>query len=401
MEIGVMGPIGESGSLMLRINRNCPWNRCAFCPVYKRLRFSPRSAEEIRADIDCAAQVWGLLDDASWSMGLGGRITDAVLRNVVRDRPDIYGTGGVDVTPGQLCALNTLRNVAVWVRHGACRVFLQDADALAMNPDDLADILTHLKLRFPATETITAYSRSKTCARRSPDDLRALHDCGLTLCLTGVESGSDAVLAFMDKGVAACEHVDALCRLREAGIRAAAFVMPGLGGRNKGHEAHMEETVRVLNAGRPSEVRVRSLAVVGGSPLMDLVRSCRFLPPTEEQMIGEIGQLIEGINYECDLETLQMTNTLFSFKGSIAQARESLLPAIGAFTALPGHQQAQVLLERCVTGGYVDCVRSWGLYDESIGQAIHAAEASIQKGDADALEKTNRALRLIKSKGIP
>gem|GEM_PF-5720085 len=55
---------------MLRVNRNCPWNRRLFCPVYKCTRFSRRTPGEIISHIDSAARVWGLLDAASWSMGL-------------------------------------------------------------------------------------------------------------------------------------------------------------------------------------------------------------------------------------------------------------------------------------------------------------------------------------------
>ncbi|MBI4720669.1 MAG: hypothetical protein HY770_05530 [Chitinivibrionia bacterium] len=36
----------------MRVSRNCPWNRCSFCPVYKSEKFSVRSAANIKKDID-------------------------------------------------------------------------------------------------------------------------------------------------------------------------------------------------------------------------------------------------------------------------------------------------------------------------------------------------------------
>jgi radical SAM superfamily enzyme YgiQ (UPF0313 family) len=34
-ETGPIRPPSEAYSILLRVTRNCPWNQCAFCPVYK------------------------------------------------------------------------------------------------------------------------------------------------------------------------------------------------------------------------------------------------------------------------------------------------------------------------------------------------------------------------------
>src|SRR5450759_2850913 len=46
---------GGSGSLLLRVSENCPWNRCTFCEMYKGQRFVYRPVAEITADIDRVA----------------------------------------------------------------------------------------------------------------------------------------------------------------------------------------------------------------------------------------------------------------------------------------------------------------------------------------------------------
>ncbi len=51
-EQGPIRPPSEAGSLLIRITRNCPWNRCAFCPVYKGSKFSLRPVEHVLMDID-------------------------------------------------------------------------------------------------------------------------------------------------------------------------------------------------------------------------------------------------------------------------------------------------------------------------------------------------------------
>ncbi len=397
MDLGPMGPIGEGGSLLLRINRYCPWNRCLFCPVYKGQPFSPRTADEIRSDIDAAARTWSLLDEASWATGLGGKVSGEVVRRVIRENPKVYGGGPTRAVP----VIHALNNVANWLRHGARSVFLQDADALAMNPGALAGVLRYLKERFPSVDTVTAYARAKTCSRRSAHDLAALCEGGLTRCLVGIESGSDAVLAFMHKGITAAEHVDGCLRLKDAGLRVAAFVMPGLGGRNHGLGDHMDRTIHVLNLIRPEEVRVRSLAVIEGSPLHDRVESGDFVPPTEEQMIDEIGRLIEGIGFDCDLETLQMTNFLFAFRGPLSGSREALLSGIARFKTLQVHERARILVDRCIDGGYLDFAMARGGHDKRIGLALADVRRSIDHASCDAMEKADMALSLVKSKGIP
>ena len=51
-EQGPIRPPSEAGSLLIRITRNCPWNRCTFCPVYKGTKFSLRPVDHVLMDID-------------------------------------------------------------------------------------------------------------------------------------------------------------------------------------------------------------------------------------------------------------------------------------------------------------------------------------------------------------
>src|SRR5512147_2525596 len=51
-EQGPIRPPSEAGSLLLRVMRNCSWNHCTFCPVYKGRSFSRRPADHLRRDID-------------------------------------------------------------------------------------------------------------------------------------------------------------------------------------------------------------------------------------------------------------------------------------------------------------------------------------------------------------
>ena len=55
-EQGPIRPPSEAHSLLVRAIRNCTWNRCTFCPVYKGTKSSLRPVEEVLADVDAMAE---------------------------------------------------------------------------------------------------------------------------------------------------------------------------------------------------------------------------------------------------------------------------------------------------------------------------------------------------------
>ena len=274
-----MGPIrppseGRDHSLLIRATRNCSWNRCRFCPVYKGRKFEYRSVAEIKEDIDVARALAGELKAASWRLGLGGRIDRAVLGAIVNGNPGLYGGDSPDPAGVELCA-GSLVNVANWLASGGRTAFLQDADTLIMRVPELLEVLKHLKGSFPSIERITSYARAKTASRRSLAELKELHDAGLSRLHIGLESGSDEVLQYMEKGVTAEEHIRGGRAVVEAGISLSEYVMPGLGGK-RWSENHALESARVLNAIAPDFIRLRSLGVRKNTPLHEQIGKCRF-----------------------------------------------------------------------------------------------------------------------------
>ena len=134
-----------------------------------------------------------------------------------------------------------------------------------MNQKDLLEVLCYLRASFPTVDSVTCYARSRTCARRSVEELCEPHYAGLAWAFVGIESGCDEVLDYMRKGAKRTEHIAGGVKLKESGISMAAFVMTGLAGRQKEFAGkHIAETIRVLNEVQPNEVRVRSLGDHGG-----------------------------------------------------------------------------------------------------------------------------------------
>lgn len=402
MDAGPMGPIGEGEALILRMTRNCPWNRCLFCPTYKGEKFSYRSIQEIKGDIDTVKRIVELLKSTSWELGFGGIINREVIQEVVRAHPEIYGRNPYHITHENYLALLSLDNVLNWFLHGSKRVFLQDADTLIMKPKELIESLKYLKKNFPTITTITSYARSRTCAQRSLEELKELNEAGLSSLFVGIESGCEEVLEYMEKGVNSKKHIEGGQKVMDAGIHLATFVMPGLAGKNRDlAEEHVLETIRVLNEIKPTEVRIRSLAILQDSPLYNRWESKEFEAPTDDQMIDEIAMILEGFSFECIIETLQMTNVLFNIRGKLSVRKGEMLSKVAWYKGLIPAERLRFRLNRYLEGGYLDCVESWGKLDSQLRQMIENAKVSLEKESPDAEDKTEEVIFTIKSKGIP
>ena len=257
-EQGPIRPPSEAQSLLVRVTRNCHWNRCAFCPVYKGTRFSIRPVEQVLRDLDSVARHVENLVLLSAGPGL---LMEEDLREIFNALPP-------EETASFRAALS-------WYRSGMESVFLQDADSLVLRPTRLIEILNHLKELFPLVKRITSYSRSDTIDRMPADQLRALAEAGLNRIHIGMESGCDAVLAMMNKGATKEVHVRAGLKVKAAGMELSEYYMPGLGGLDLWRE-HAQDTADAMNRINPDFIRLRTLAIPERTPLAGEVRDGHF-----------------------------------------------------------------------------------------------------------------------------
>ena len=195
-ETGVYRPPSEGGSdsLLVRLTRNCPWNRCTFCGMYKTERFQVRSVAEIKGDIDAMAALRDDLAAFSRSSGQGGEISHAPAVALIGNHPELNHHQGFAM-------------LYHWLLSGGKTVFLQDANSLIMKTDQLVEVLGYLRSTFPSIVRVTTYARSKTLVQKSLDDLKAIRRAGLDRLHVGLESGDDAVLKKIQKGATAEIHI--------------------------------------------------------------------------------------------------------------------------------------------------------------------------------------------------
>ncbi len=249
-EQGPIRPPSEAESLLIRITRNCPWNRCTFCPVYKSSTFSLRPVEHVLRDIDSVRFYAEVLDEARKSTGT---ISRADLQSLI------------DKGAGDRRAFHAAYG---FVTGGMKSIFLQDGNSLIIKPEDLITILRHLKQAFPMVTRITSYARSKTIARISDEDLCQMADAGLNRIHIGLESGSDMVLKLVKKGVDKATQIRAGQKIKKAGMELSEYYMPGLGGHALSRE-NAVETADALNQIDPDFIRLRTLAMPSSAPLTE------------------------------------------------------------------------------------------------------------------------------------
>ncbi len=317
-ELGPIRPPNEARSLLLRFTRNCPWNQCLFCPAYKKRKFSLRTVEEIKKDIQTARDIADDVKELSWRLGYKGEVTDEVISHIF----------------SRLHYNECYRMVAVWLYYDTGACFLQDADNLIMKTDDLVEALLFLREKFPEITRITTYSRSRTVVRKSVESLKRIREAGLDRVHIGLESGYDPVLKFMRKGVSAAQHIEAGRKLIEAGMELSEYVMPGLGGQKWWRE-HAIETAKVLNQINPHFIRLRSLRIPKRVPLYKKVESGEFIPLSDDMVVEEIKLFIEHLDgITSTITSDHIMNLLEEVEGKLPEDKEKMLNVIKKYQQL-------------------------------------------------------------------
>jgi radical SAM superfamily enzyme YgiQ (UPF0313 family) len=331
IEQGPIRPPSEAHSLLLRVTRNCSWNQCEFCSIYKGRRFSLRTVEEVKKDIEAIREIVSEITSLSWHQGLGGKITSEFAGSIL-NRPHQYPEG--------------YRSVLLWLYTGARTVFLQDANNLVLRTKDLVEILNSLKEAFPSVQRVTTYSRAKTVSRKSVDELRDLHNAGLSRIHIGLESGYDPLLKYVQKGVTAREHIEAGRKVKEAGISLSEYIMPGLGGKSMWKE-HAVETARVLSQINPDFIRVRTLKALRIMPLYRKIESGEMELLSDDEIIAEEKLLIENLDgITSQFASDHILNLLEELEGTFPEAKEQMLATIDRYLSLPQSERNNFRLGR-------------------------------------------------------
>lgn len=264
-------PPGEWRSYLLQCTVGCSHNKCTFCAMYKEKKFRVRPLDEILEDIDMAL--------------------------------DYYGPG-------------------------VERVFLMDGDAIVMKTDQLLRILEKLYHNFPKLQKVTTYAGPMSTLSKSVDELRQLRQAGLTRAYLGVESGSDKVLAAINKGCTAQQMLQAGQNLVEAGIDLWAIIILGLAGQDGDREEHVLASADIINRMKPRHLSAMTFAPAKGTRLGEDVLAGRFRVCTSDQVLDECRLLLENLDVDPLHFTSNHASNYLPLKGGLPEDRDKFLTLI-------------------------------------------------------------------------
>lgn len=262
-------PPSEADSLLLRVTRGCPWNRCTFCSMYKGTKFEIRETNEVVGDIELAKELYG----------------------------------------------ERVRTV-----------FIGDSNSLVVKTDAIVEILKALYASFPYIERVTSYARAKTIARKSMEELDQIRKAGLTRLHVGLETGDKQLLKEIEKGATPDEMIEGGKKAIQAGFEYSLYVLLGIGGEAK-WEHHARGTAEVLNGIDPHFIRVRTFIPQPGSPLHDAMVGGGFQSPSPETILKETRLLLENLHVTSRFLSDHVSN-LLPLHGQFPEDKESMIAMI-------------------------------------------------------------------------
>lgn len=285
----IIRPPSEWDSYYLPLTAGCSNNTCAFCSFYgAKLRF--RDEDEIKREIDALA---------------------------------LYVRHGVN-TPGLPSVVYSV--ASQW---NGRKIFLQDGDALVYPQEKLMRILSYLGSKFPKLERVASYATPQDILRHKPDDLRALHEQKLGIIYMGVESGDEAILREIGKGVTYAQLVEAGKKVKESGILLSVTVILGLGGPG-GSIRHARETARILTEIDPDYAGALTLMVVPGTPTAEAVSTGRLKLLDPFESLDELRLIVAESQFtRCFFSSMHASN-YFALRGTLPDDRDRLLGELDA-----------------------------------------------------------------------
>ena len=264
-------PPSEARSLIFQVTLGCSFNECSFCDMYRSKEYSERPWEEIKSEIDMMARMM----------------------------PE------------------------------TTRVFLADGDALNLDAEYMVKIVKYIYEKFPKLERISCYAMPMNILKKTPEELKKIHDVGLTMFYLGIESGSDVVLKKVTKGATSKTIIKSVNKAKNAGYTMSCMVILGLGGKKYSND-HIQGTADVINACSPQYVGALTLYLENGIKDEFLKKfEGEFSRLNDDEALNELEELLSKIDTKEEIIfRANHGSNAYTIKGTFPQDKQKMLDQI-------------------------------------------------------------------------
>jgi len=262
----VYRPPSEARSWILQATIGCSHNKCSFCSMYKDKSFKIRDVSEILSEIESTAKIY----------------------------PSIN------------------------------RVFIADGDALIVKTEDLLKIISKIKSSFSLCKRIGIYTSPKSVHLKSIDELILLKNAGLEIGYLGLESGSNNVLEYVNKGDTKEGIIAAGKKLKKAGIKVSVTVISGLGGQEY-FEEHALETAKAINEINPDYLGLLTLMIEPGTKLYEDVEKGIFKLLSPFEIGKETLLILKNLDSPGTVFRSNHASNYIALKGDLNEDKELLI----------------------------------------------------------------------------
>ncbi len=267
----VFRPPSEWRSLILQVTNGCSWNNCTFCDMYTQpqKKFRAKKIADIEEDI----------------------------RRVV--------------ATGQQYK----------------RIFLADGDAMTLPFKRLKAILLLIRQLMPDVQRVSAYCLPRNVKNKSLAELYELRTLGLSLVYVGCESGDDEVLTRVEKGETYASQLDALLKLKGAGIQTSVMILNGLGGIALS-EQHAINSAKLMNEAQPDFLSTLVVSFPLGQERFAKNFTDGFTLPDQAGLFREMATLLTYLELKKTVFRSDHASNYLSLKGVLGKDKARLLDQV-------------------------------------------------------------------------
>lgn len=275
----VFRPPSEWKSLILQVANGCSYNKCTFCEMYtlEQKRFKPKKTDIIEEELRQIAEA------------------------------------GYPVQ----------------------RIFLADGDAMTLSVRRLREILMLIKKYFPHVSRVSSYCLPRNLKNKTVEDLQELRELGLSLMYVGCESGDNEVLERVRKGESFDSSLDALKKIKAAGMKSSVMILNGLGGPSLS-EQHAINSARLMNEAQPDYLSTLVVEFPQGSEDFEQAFDIPWRKLQQLELFREMELLLDNLNLDKTIFRSDHASNYLVLKGVLGKDKDKLLNTVRTAINKPG-----------------------------------------------------------------